>query len=164
MKHLLKCLFSVCMYHGIFHCIISTLKVVVTYMQCQKRHYVFPMNQKCSALQCEGLWFCHWLFELCVSKQVFRDPILNCWNGSNKWFVCHIIAEYGFVSVKLCLLPSLLFAACGRMDKITLCSAGQRGDLWASALLPANTGPKLQPQSFQALCSQPVSFPFSEQW
>lgn len=98
-----------------------------------------------------------------VLKQIFRDPVLHCWNGSNKWLVCSTIAGYGFVSVKLCLLPSLLLAACGRMDKIILCSAGQRGRLWASALLPTNAGRKLQPQSFQALYSQPVSFPFSEQ-
>lgn len=123
----------------------------------------FPVNPKCIMLECKGLWFCHWFFKLCSSKQIFRDPVLHCWNGTNELLVCSIVAEYGFLSEKLYLLLSFLLTACKRMDKIIWCSAEQKGSLWTSALLPTNADSGLQHQSFQALYSQTLSFSFSEQ-
>lgn len=126
----------------------------------KQSHYVFPMNQKCTELECKGPWFCHWFFEFCVLKQIFRDPVLHCWNGSNEFLVHSIIAAYRFAGVKLCLFPSLLLAVCGKKEKIISCSAGPRSCLWASALLPTNAGPKLQPRKFSNTVL-PLYFPFS---
>lgn len=91
----LKCLFSICIYHGNFYCIISTLKVVLTHMQCQSNALCISHEPKMHRV---GMWkplvlpLIFWI--LCWSK---FSGIQLCAVRSNTFLVHSIVAEYGFL-------------------------------------------------------------------
>lgn len=74
MKRLLKCLFSICVYHGIFYCIISTFKAVLTHMQCQTKSLCISHEPKMHWAGMQGplvLSLVFWI--LCVEAN-FQGP------------------------------------------------------------------------------------------
>lgn len=77
----LKCLFSICIYHGNFYCIISTLKVVLTHMQCQSNALCISHEPK---MHCVGMW------KPLVLPLIFW---ILCWSKFSGIQLCAVLLE-----------------------------------------------------------------------